>query len=225
MQGGDDSEAEEEEQNQLQMIEETLLKHDPDFDIDDTHARQAIAKQKLLNAFTRGMAPGDPLDSFDSTNPEQAAQLHLNVERIRVPEVTFQPSLAGIDSAGLLEVIEHILKSFTPSERDRLTNVSRMPFLHFETESSAQNVFLTGGYSRVLQFDERIKREMTSVLPVGSPVNIVKAYDPQLDAWRGMAKYTKSERYKATVVTLADYVENGGEYIKEHELSNAYHLL
>lgn len=82
-----------------------------------------MAKQRLLNAFVRGMAPQDPLDSFDQSNPEQAAQLHLNVERIRVPEVTFQPSLAGIDSAGLLEVIEHILKSFSTAERNRLTNV------------------------------------------------------------------------------------------------------
>ena len=121
----DDSEAEEDEQEQLQKVEEVLLKYDPNFTINDTAERKAIQKQLLLNGFVRGMAPGDPLDSYDSNNPEHAAQLHLSVERIRVPEVTYQPSLAGIDSAGLLEVIEHILKSFSPSERDRLTSVSR----------------------------------------------------------------------------------------------------
>lgn len=120
----DDSEAEEDEQEQLQKVEEVLLKYDPNFTINDTAERKAIQKQLLLNGFVRGMAPGDPLDSYDANNPEHAAQLHLSVERIRVPEVTYQPSLAGIDSAGLLEVIEHILKSFSPSERDRLTSVS-----------------------------------------------------------------------------------------------------
>lgn len=123
MQGGEDSEAEEEEQTNLQKLETTLLQYDPDFDVNDTAARQAIKKQMLLNAFVRGMSPDDPLDSYDPNNPEHAAQLHLNVERIRVPEVTYQPSLAGVDSAGLLEVIELILKSFTPAERDRLTSV------------------------------------------------------------------------------------------------------
>lgn len=70
------------------------------------------------------MSPDDPVDAFDPGNPEQAAQLHLNVERIRVPEVICQPSLGGVDSAGIIEVIEHILKSFSASERDRLTQAS-----------------------------------------------------------------------------------------------------
>lgn len=74
------------------------------------------------------MSPDDPVDAFDAGNPEQAAQLHLNVERIRVPEVLCQPSLGGVDSAGIIEVIEHILKSFNPLERDRLTQVSILLF-------------------------------------------------------------------------------------------------
>lgn len=123
VQGGEDSEAEEDDQQHIQKIEETLLKHDPSFTVNDTIAKRAIAKQKLLNAFVRGMAPDDPVDAFDPANPEQAAQLHLNVERIRVPEVICQPSLGGVDSAGIIEVIEHILKSFNPAERDRLTQV------------------------------------------------------------------------------------------------------
>jgi actin-related protein 5 len=100
-----------------------LLKYDSNFHPNDTAARRAFAKQKLLNAFLRGMTPDDPLDDYDAANPEHQAQLHLNLERVRVPEVTFQPSLAGIDSAGLLEVIEHILRSFSAQERDRLTSV------------------------------------------------------------------------------------------------------
>lgn len=106
-----------------------MLKHDPNFTINDTIAKRAVAKQKLLNAFVRGMAPDDPIDSFDAANPEQAAQLHLNVERIRVPEVICQPSLGGVDSAGIIEVIEHILRQFSAPERDRLTQVSAKRYL------------------------------------------------------------------------------------------------
>lgn len=209
LQGGEDSEAEDDDQQQIQKIEDTLLKHDPNFTANDTIAKRSLAKQKLLNAFVRGMSPDDPIDSFDAANPEQAAQLHLNVERIRVPEVICQPSLGGVDSAGIIEVIEHILKQFSLEERKRLT----------------QNVFLTGGYSQVGSFDERLQREMTSVLPVGAPLMINRAKDPQLDAWRGLAKFTNSQQFKDTVITQADYLEKGGEYIKEHDLSNAYRRL
>lgn len=94
-----------------------------------------------------------------------------------------------------------------------------------ESNASQQNVFLTGGYSKIPQLDARLKRDMTSVLPVGSPLQIVRASDPQLDAWRGMTKFAKTSEFRATIVTLADYQEKGGEYIKEHALSNAYHLL
>jgi actin-related protein 5 len=66
---------------------------------------------------------------------------------------------------------------------------------------------------------------MTSILPVGSPVSISRASDAQLDAWRGLAKFTRSDNYKQTVVTLQDWYEKGGEYIKEHDLSNSYRLL
>ena len=74
-------------------------------------------------------------------------------------------------------------------------------------------------------FDERLKRELTAALPVGAPLRIKKASDPQLDAWRGLAKFTNSSQFKDTVVTQADYLEKGGEYIKEHDLSNAYRRL
>lgn len=172
------------------------------------------------------MAPEDPIDSFDAANPEQAAQLHLNVERIRVPEVICQPSLGGVDSAGIIEVIEHILRQFNLAERDRLTQVSgviaRCTSL---LTSTLQNVYLTGGYSQVASFDERLRRDLTSALPVGAPLRINRAKDPRLDAWRGLAKFTSSEQFKQTVVTQADYLENGGEYIKEHDLSNAYKRL
>ena len=173
------------------------------------------------------MSPEDPLDTFDAGNPEHLAQLHINIERVRVPEVSFQPSLAGIDSAGLLEVIEHILKGFSPDERDRLTQVSlALPDpIEISLTKYRQNVYLTGGYSRVPNLDLRLKKELTSVLPVGSPVNLVRAKDAQLDAWRGLAKFTESEAYNKTKITMADWQEKGGEYILEHDLSNSYKLL
>lgn len=82
-----------------------------------------MRRHQLINAFVYGLAPDDPLDTYDSGNVEHTSQLHVNVERIRVPEVLWQPNLGGLDQAGLGEIIEGVLKGFGPTERERLTSV------------------------------------------------------------------------------------------------------
>jgi hypothetical protein len=109
---------------QLKLIESRLLEHDPEFTEDDTADRRALRRHYLLNAFVRGLAPTDPLSDYDpERNVEQASQLHLNMERIRVPEVIYEPHMAGLDCAGLLEIIENMLRHFSLDERNRLTKV------------------------------------------------------------------------------------------------------
>jgi actin-related protein 5 len=120
---GDDSEDEEDEQEALRTVESRLLEHDPKFTLDDTAERQAMRKHQLLNAFIRGLAPDDPLDTYDPESAEHNSQLHMNVERARVPEVIWQPHMAGLDQAGLAEIVEHVLRGFGEPERQRLTQV------------------------------------------------------------------------------------------------------
>jgi hypothetical protein len=86
------------------------------------------------------MAPDDPLDTYDpENNPAHASQLHVNIERIRVPEVLWQPQMGGLDQAGLGEVVEGVLKRFTEEERRRLTQVRLFVFaafpLHIDSSS------------------------------------------------------------------------------------------
>lgn len=100
-----------------------MLEYDPAFTIDHTAERLALRKHQLLNAFVRGLSPDDPLNTYDPESLEHNSQLHLNVERVRVPEVIWQPHLGGLDQAGLAEVVEHVLKGFSQDERDRLTAV------------------------------------------------------------------------------------------------------
>lgn len=111
----------------MQEIESRLLAYDPTFTIDHTAERLALRKHQVLNAFVRGLAPDDPIDTYDPNSLEHNSQLHINVERIRVPEVVFQPHIAGVDQAGLGEIIEHVLRGFTSEERDRLTKVPFSP--------------------------------------------------------------------------------------------------
>jgi len=98
--GQDDEEDEEEEDLSatLKGIEAQLLKHDPDFTEQSTQEAQKDWTNSIVHAFVRGPWP------FDGESAKETNQFHLNVERIRVPEVIFQPSIAGVDQAGVVEI-------------------------------------------------------------------------------------------------------------------------
>jgi hypothetical protein len=51
------------------------------------------------------------------------ARIHLNIERWRVCETWFAPSMAGVDSAGLGEVLQNVLASFSLADREHLVQV------------------------------------------------------------------------------------------------------
>ena len=56
------------------------------------------------------------------------ARIHLSTERWRVCETWFAPSMAGVDSAGLGEVLQNVLASFSTDDRGLLVQV-RYPTL------------------------------------------------------------------------------------------------
>lgn len=222
----DDSDDEEEEKDHLKAVEARLLEHDPLFTVDHTAERQTLRKHQLLNAFVRGLAPDDSLDTYDPESLEHNSQIHLNVERIRAPEVLWQPQMGGADQAGLGEIIEHVLKGFSCAQRDRLTNVKSF-LLHLSpidadfSRCTLQNIYVTGGNTLIPNFDLRLHNTLRPILPVSSPLNIVRPFDPANDAWRGMAKWARSGEMAKASVTRAEYEEYGAEYLKVHGMGNA----
>ena len=193
----DDEEPEEDPVAALKAVESELLQFDTEFSEKDTLEAQHDWTKSLMHAFLRGARPSDP------ESQREANQIHLNVERIRVPEVVFQPGIAGVDQAGLIEIIEGIIMS-------RFSDAGQQKAL-------LKDVFLTGGNTSFQSFEERLARELRAVLPIDYPTNVRKAADPVLDAWRGAAGWwsssNSSERASATV-TRAENFEKGSEYIK-----------
>lgn len=178
----------------LTALEQDLLLYDDDFRYDDTHEARSDWNRSLVHAWSRGPRP------FDAGSQAELNQVHLNVERIRVPEVVFQPSIAGVDQAGLVEIAGDILNQ-------RLGAVpNRDDFL--------RDVFLTGGNTMFRNFEQRLKDELTALLPAGAPLSLRAARDPVLDAWRGAAGWTRGSGWKAARVTKAEYEEKGAEYFK-----------
>lgn len=200
---GDQSDDEEEEDlgANLKTIEAQLLKYDPAFTEQSTQEAQQDWTKSVLHSFLRGPRP------FDPESQRELNQIHLNVERIRVPEVIFQPGIAGIDQAGIVEIAEDIITQ-------RLSGSSRR-------DDMLKDIFLTGGYTHFQGFEERLRNELRAVLPADIPLGVRKANDPILDAWRGAAQWAANPTSRQSFVSRAEYHEKGADYIKEHNLGNA----
>ncbi|OCL06116.1 chromatin remodeling complex subunit [Glonium stellatum] len=197
-----DDEEEEDLNANLKTIEAQLLKHDPNFTEQSTREAQSDWTKSMIHAFLHGPWP------FDSESQREMHQIHLNVERIRVPEVVFQPSIAGLDQAGIVEIAAGILT-------ERLADSP----LRNEV---LKDIFLTGGNTLFQGFEERLRKELRAVLPAESTLRVRKAKDSILDAWRGAAKWSSQADSKHAFVTRAEFLEKGGDYLKEHNLGNAY---
>ncbi|KAL9130239.1 MAG: hypothetical protein Q9217_001532 [Psora testacea] len=196
-----DEEEEEDLDGEMQKLEQELLQFDPDFHESHTMGAQKDWTKSLMHAFLRGPRPFDPESQRDKH------QLHLNVERIRVPEVLFQPGIAGVDQAGLVDIAAGVIESGVSNQADR--------------HALLKDIFLTGGNTLFRGFDERLKRELRAVLPVDAPMKLRKASDPILDAWKGAAAWAREEgSFKKGSVSRAEYEEKGSEYMKEHNLGN-----
>jgi actin-related protein 5 len=188
---GEQSDDEEEEDlaANLKTIESQLLKHDPNFTEDSTRDAQMDWTKSLIHAFTRGPWP------FNPESQRELNQVHLNLERIRVPEVVFQPAIAGLDQAGIIESAQSILTQRLPD-----ANLLR-------------DVFLTGGNTLFRGFEERLRDELRAILPNDAPLNVRRARDPVLDAWRGAAGWAAEANSRQYFVTRADFLEKGGDYL------------
>ena len=193
---GDQSEDDDEEDFEagLKNIEAQLLRYDPGFTQSNTMEAQSDWTKSLLHAFYRGPRP------FNLESQQEIHQLHLNVERIRVPEIVFQPALAGLDQAGIVEIAADII-----TQGSLMTHNCNNPL---------RDIFLTGGNAMFSGFEDRLRKELRSVLPADSQFEIRKADNLLLDAWKGAAEWSRSKEFKQCSVSRIEYFEKGADYVK-----------
>ncbi|KAK3087425.1 hypothetical protein FSP39_005792 [Pinctada imbricata] len=176
-----DSDAEE---DKLEELETLLREHDPEF-------------QKEMDA---SMGPSTEFDIAEYY------RLHLAIEKIRVPELLFQPSMIGIEQAGISEAMDFVIKKYQPDVQNRIV----------------QDVFLTGGCAMFDRFKERLEKDLLELRPFKSKFNLSVANNPILDAWYGARQWALSPTLPIYSVTKEEYEEKGGEYLKENVTSNRY---
>lgn len=189
-----DDDDEEDPEIRLKKVEEELLQHDPHFTEEHTFEAQSDWTNSILHSFVHGPWP------FDPESAREKNQIHLNIERIRVPEVVFQPVVAGLDQAGVGEIACDI---FTQRLTDPLVRSNLM-----------KDVFLTGGNALFRGFEERFQEELRSVLKNSMPMRVRKAKDPTMDAWQGAAQWATRSGSRSAFVSREQYMDEGSEYFK-----------
>ncbi|GBC10521.1 hypothetical protein RclHR1_00970022 [Rhizophagus clarus] len=199
----EDAWEEEEELSQLRDYEHKLLRYDPAFLPEHTFDAKNSQQNSLVFMLTRGVVP-----VYDPENFGQMHQLHVNVERIRVPEALFQPSIIGLDQAGVVETIGDIVNRFDYDDQRKMI----------------KSIFVTGGHTQTPGLLPRLETSLRSILPSDAPLGVIHARDPVLDTWRGAALWAKTEDFYKYAVTRQEYQEYGGEYLKEHRFGNVYRI-
>ncbi|XP_062996775.1 actin-related protein 5 [Elgaria multicarinata webbii] len=182
-------------------------------DLDPLASEQSMEDVESMNEFEPLFAEEQPEAEKPVTtvqpvfNLAEYHQLFLGTERIRVPEVIFQPSLIGEEQAGLAETMQFVLDRYPKEQQEKLV----------------QNVFLTGGNMMYLGMKARIHKELLEIRPFQSSFQVHLASNPVLDAWYGAREWALQYMNREEGwITRKDYEEKGGEYLKEHCTSNVY---
>mmetsp|Transcript_39669 Transcript_39669/g.64339 ORF Transcript_39669/g.64339 Transcript_39669/m.64339 type:complete len:718 (-) Transcript_39669:340-2493(-) len=186
-------EEDEEIDAQLKELEVLLQQHDPDF-----------IGPPIIET-TNGAVPEGPSAKTKQLRAEDF-QVHIGVERIRVPELLFEPSLCGMDQMGIAECTQFVISRFQLPQQLSLAN----------------NILVTGGCTMIPNMRDRILKEVISIMPFQSSVRVLSAQDPLIDTWRGAAKWAMGDQFRASCITREEYLERGGDYFKQFSLSNVY---
>nr|GME05105.1 actin-related protein 5 isoform X1 [Ipomoea batatas] len=131
-------------------------------------------------------------------------QIILGVERFRCPEVLFSPNVIGIDQAGLDEMVGVCLRRMSSREQaleERMTN----------------SILMTGGSCLYPGMAERLEAGIRMIRPCGTPIRVLRASDPILDAWRGAASYAAGMQFPHQTFSRMDYYEKGEDWLRRYQ--------
>lgn len=186
---------------------------DEDWDVYKTISREGgdsdseLENEKLVECeeILRQHEPSN--ETAVTSEPGEAHQLHIGVERFRGPELLFQPSMTGSIEAGLTETIEYVLRQLSTEDQQLLV----------------ENIVLMGGCALIPGLKDRMIRELREIRPFKSKISIRIMDSPDLCGWYGAKNWAMNAGLDQYLINRADYTEHGGEYFKSHSSGNLYY--
>lgn len=182
-------------ETQLNSLEETLMKYDPSFNAQEHPAAQEPGFQ-VYETFMFGAKPFD--ESVASS-----FQLHFNVERFRVPEILFSPSIIGLECSGLSDLLQ--------SSHDAFPEASHA-------------AFLCGGLSQIQGLKQRISSDICQSSLAGHTFSVEASQDPLLAPWKGAASWANTNAKTDPTLWMhsKDYSEHGFDRIIKQLKNNIF---
>ncbi|KAL0003141.1 hypothetical protein SO802_016922 [Lithocarpus litseifolius] len=184
----DDDEGPDQDEAEMARLSSRLQELDPTF----------VPKSEIITSQPVEVPRLRPLTKEDF-------QILLGVERFRCPEILFRPNWVAVDQAGLDEMTGVSIRRLSPvgqEVEERLTN----------------SIFITGGSSLFPGMSKRLVAGIRMIRPCGSPIRVVKASDPVLDAWRGAAAYATAPQFLTQTFSRTDYYEKGEDWLRRYQL-------
>ncbi|XVE69212.1 hypothetical protein DITRI_Ditri09bG0133600 [Diplodiscus trichospermus] len=184
---------------------------DDEADEDEAELARVCSRLQEIDSTFVPKPESTPLQSATAEAPrvrpltKEDFQIVLGVERFRCPEILFHPNLVGIDQAGLDEMAGVSLRRL-PSKDEGLEN------------RLTSSIFMTGGCSLFPGINERLGTGIRMLRPCGAPINVVRALDPVLDAWRGASVYASNPHFPRQTFSRADYYEKGEDWLRRYQL-------
>ncbi|BAT81214.1 hypothetical protein LR48_Vigan07g070300 [Vigna angularis] len=186
--GNDDDEEPDEDETELARISSRLQDLDPTF----------IPKLEAGTSQPAEVPRMRPLTKEDF-------QIVLGVERFRCPEILFNPNWIGVDQVGLDEMAG--------------VSIRRLPYKDETLEQRlTSSILVTGGSSLFPGIVERLEAGIRMIRPRGSPIKIVRALDPVMDAWRGAATFASDSQFHMQTFNRQDYYEKGEDWLRRYQL-------
>ncbi len=121
----------------------------------------------------------------------------LGQERVFCPEAMFRPSLLGSELSGVHQCVFSSITSCGIDIRKTLFN----------------NILLSGGNTMFPGFAERLKREVSSLIPYGTSCEVNAPADRDVSVWKGGSVLASLDSFRESWITAEEYEEYGPSII------------
>ena len=144
-------------------------------------------------------------DSQNSSKLERSYEMpdgkviQINSERFRVPEILFNPSLAGreLSANGIHDAVYQTISKCDVDLRRDLYN----------------NVVLSGGTTFFDGMGDRMQKELTALVPSSIKVRVIASPDRKYMVWIGGGMLAQLSSFQDCWITKEEYDESGAEIV------------
>ena len=126
--------------------------------------------------------------------------ISIGKERFRCPEALFQPSLVGLESFGIHEMIYTSIAG---------SGDLGIPGIHGDRQWAYGNIVMSGGSTMFPGIADRVEKEITALAPSMFKIKVIAPLERQRSAWIGGSILASLSTFQSKWISLAEYDEVG----------------